>query len=77
MTLAELSAGYIAAGDLVRHKIGLLRQQLRACDNAAQRAQLRQRINALGKILTQLNDLAELTAKYYERGFYRNEAYTL
>lgn len=34
-------------------------------------------MNALSSVLTQMNELAELTAHYYEKGFYRDEKYSL
>ena len=39
--------------------------------------QIKRRIAELTPILTEMNELAELTAHYYERGYYRNEKYTL
>ena len=38
---------------------------------------LRRRINELTPMLTEMNELAELTEHYYDRGYYRNEKYTL
>ena len=38
---------------------------------------LKRRIAALTPMLTQMNELAELTAHYYDRGYYRSEKYTL
>ena len=39
--------------------------------------QLKRRIAELSPILTQMNELAELTAHYYDRGYYRSGKYTL
>ena len=38
---------------------------------------IKRRIAELTPLLTQMNELAELTERYYERGYYRNEKYTL
>ena len=38
---------------------------------------LKRRIAELTPMLTQMNELAELTAHYYDRGYYRSEKYTL
>ena len=38
---------------------------------------IKRRIAELTPMLTQMNELAELTARYYERGYYRNEKYTV
>ncbi len=77
MKLQELSAGYEAAAVLLRAKLKVLRARLRASDDAQKRASLKWEIALLAEILTQCNELADLTAHYYERGYYRNEKYTL
>jgi hypothetical protein len=38
---------------------------------------IKRRIAELTPMLTQMNELAELTAHYYDRGYYRSEKYTL
>ena len=38
---------------------------------------IKRRITELTPMLTQMNELAELTAHYYERGYYRSEKYTV
>jgi hypothetical protein len=38
---------------------------------------IKRRIAELTPMLTQMNELAELTAHYYDKGYYRNEKYTL
>ena len=38
---------------------------------------LRRRIAELTPILTQMNELAELTAHYYDRSYHKHEKYTL
>lgn len=77
MKLAELSGGYLSTALLLRERLRTLRQRLRAADCPAERAALRHSIAVLSEIQTQCYELAELTAHYYERGFYRNEKYTL
>ena len=75
--LCELSEGYIESAQVLRAKLKTLRADLRHAKTPQERAALRSRIAALAEILTQCNELSELTAHYYERGFYRNERYTL
>ena len=63
MTLYELSACY--------------RQALADETDPDKLWHLRRRINELTPMLTEMNELAELTEHYYDRGYYRNEKYTL
>lgn len=77
MKLAELSEGYLQAALLLREKLRLLRQELKGADDPQRRAVLRHEIALLSGIMTQCRELAELTAHYYERGYWRDEKYTL
>lgn len=77
MTLIQLSAEYAASAALLRVRIRELRQALRQETDPEERFRLRRRIADLSPMLTQMNQLAELTARYYERGYCRNEKYTL
>ena len=77
MTLAELSAGYEAAAVPLRARLRELRGQLAAAEDPEEIWHLKRRIGELTPMLTQMNELAELTAHYYDRGYYRSEKYTL
>ena len=77
MTLAELSPAYLEAAALLRSRLRLLRQALAQETDPERIWHLKRRIAELTPILTQMNELAELTAHYYDRGYYRNEKYTL
>lgn len=77
MHLWELSAGYEASAVLLRNRLRQLRQAVSASDDPDEIWHLKRRIAELTPMLTQMNELAELTARYYERGYYRNEKYTL
>ena len=77
MELRELSAGYEGAAGLLRKRLRLLRQMLAEEKDPEEIWHLKRRIGELTPMLTQMNELAELTARYYERGYYRNEKYTL
>ena len=77
MTLQQLSGNYRAAAALLRARLRLLRQQLAAAEDPDTRWHLKRRVAELTPILTQMNELAELTEHYYERGYYRSEKYTL
>ena len=75
--LCELSAGYEYSAKLLRDRLRQLRRELAQATDPEEKWHLKRRIAELGPILTQMNELAELTARYYERGYRRNEKYTL
>lgn len=77
MTLTELSADYEASARLLRDRLKLLRQLLRETRDPEQRWRLKRRIAELTPLLTEMNELAELTAHYYDRGYWRNEKYRI
>ncbi len=76
MTLHEMSYTYREDALRFRMRITLLREQSRgAGKKEAQR--LHRRILELEALARQSRELAELTQRYYERGYHRNEKYTL
>ena len=77
MTLREMSASYAESAARLSAILRELRAQLRVCTDEAERFRLQQRISLFCEVLTQTRDLTKLTAHYYERGFWRNEKYTL
>ena len=77
MTLQELSRCYEEAAVPLRDRLRFLRQAVAASEDADEIWHLKRRIAELTPMLTQMNELAELTARYYERGYYRNEKYTV
>ncbi len=77
MTLTELSRCYEEAAVPLRRRLRELRIALAQAQDPEERFHLKRRIAELTPMLTQMNELAELTAHYYERGYYRSEKYTL
>lgn len=77
MTLAQISKDYEASAALLSKRLYLLRKMLAREEDPEAVWQLQRRIAVLTPMLTQMNELAELTARYYERGYHRNEKYTL
>ena len=75
--MAELSLCYEAAAVPLRARLRELRYALAAAEDAEEVWQLKRRIAELTPMLTQMNELAELTAHYYDRGYYRSEKYTV
>ena len=77
MTLKELSVCYEVAALPLRTRLKQLRRALEQETDPDTIWHLKRRIADLTPILTQMNELAELTAHYYDRGYYRSEKYTL
>ena len=77
MTLKEISEGYRAAAVPLRARLKELRKALAEATDPEEIWHIKRRIAELTPMLTQMNELAELTQRYYERGYYRNEKYTL
>ena len=73
MHLWELSESYEAAARPLRE----LRLLLAATEDPEEIWHLKRRIAELTPMLTEMNELAELTRRYYEPGYHRNEKYTL
>lgn len=77
MTLRALSADYRAAAQLLRQRLRQLRLEEKMTTDEHTRFWLKRRKLVLSEMLQQMNELAELTEHYYERGYYRNEKYAL
>lgn len=77
MTLYEISGGYRQAAAPLRARLRQLRRQLKQTTDPEEIWHIKRRIAELTPMLTQVNELAELTERYYERGYYRSEKYTL
>ena len=77
MTLQELSKCYEEAAVPLRNRLRELRYALAAADDPEEIWHIKRRIGELTPMLTQMNELAELTAHYYDRGYWRDEKYTI
>ena len=77
MTLRQLSDSYEAAAVPLRARLRELRQALQCTTDPEEAWHLKRRIAELTPMLTQMNELKELTEHYYDRGYYRSEKYTL
>lgn len=77
VTLLEMSREYKDTALKISALLRPLRAQYRSSKDPEERFWLKQRIAILTQVLTQTNELAQLTAHYYERGYWRNEKYTL
>ena len=77
MTMTELSRSYEESAVLLRERLYQLRRLLNESRDPEEIWHLKRRIAELVPILTQMNELAELTAHYYDRGYWRSEKYTL
>ena len=75
--LKELSRGYREAARPLRARLRELRFALDKADDPEEIWHLKRRIAELTPLLTQMNELADLTEHYYDRGYWRSEKYTL
>lgn len=78
MTLLELSVQYRAQADALRARIALLEgTPPEQGPGEAGALLLQARVHMLRTMWREARDLAVLTARYYERGYRRNDRYTL
>ena len=77
MSLTDLSGSYEYAASLLRARLRQLRFALAEAEDPEEIFQLKRRIGELTPMLTEMIELAELTAHYYERGYWRNGKYTM
>ena len=77
MSLTELSQSYEYSASLLRKRLRELRLAIAETEDPEEIFHLKRRIGELTPMLTQMNELAELTARYYERGYWRNGKYTM
>ena len=77
MTMLELSRCYEEAAVPLRARLRQLRRLLAQTQDPEEIFHLKRRIQELTPMLTQMNELAELTAHYYDRGYWRSEKYTV
>ena len=76
VTLKEMSKEYRQAAQPLRRRLRELRRMLKTAADPEQRWHIQREIAELTPVLTQINELAELTEHYYERGYWRGEKYT-
>ena len=76
MTLYQMSYVYREDALRFRMRITVLREQAKAAEGE-DKLRLKRRILELQQLLRQSRELADLTRHSYERGYYRNEKYTL
>lgn len=76
-TLKQISEGYRQAAVPLRERLSLLRKMLARARDPEEVFQIQRRIAELTPMLTQVNELAELTEHYYDKGYYRHEKYRI
>lgn len=75
MTLAELAVSYRNTQELLRHRIQLV-QELPAYTEAEAIAKT-ERLRLLEAMRRDVRDMAVICERYYDRGYRRNERYSL
>ena len=77
MTLEQIGGLYRASAEPLRKRLKELRSALKTAEDPEEIWRLKRRIAELTPMLTECNALAVLCERYYERGYYRDERYTL
>lgn len=77
MTLREMSEDYRRSSRILSDRLRVLRKARRECADPEQRWRLQRRIAVLTEMLTQTNELADCTDRYYERGYHCPEKYRI
>lgn len=77
MTLKDLAPAYQEAAELLSRRIRELRLAAAQSSDPEEIWRLRRRIAELSPMLTQTRELADLTEHYYDKGYWRNEKYTV
>ena len=77
MTLREMSVEYRAQAQALRGRMQELEKAWKQTEDPAERDNLEGRIWTLEVLWRETRDQAVLLERYYERGYHRNEKYTL
>lgn len=77
MTMKEMAPWCREQARVLRREIRALRQERSAAQSQEARADLEGRIQALYPIVREMEELAEHMEHYYDRGYCRNEKYTI
>jgi len=76
MTLYEMS--FVYSDDAMRFRVRILELREAAKEAEPEEAKLlKRRIEELQTLLRQSRELAEMTRRYYERSYHKNEKYTI
>ena len=77
MTLREISGEYRDSSRRLSARLRVLRKQQKACTDPDEKNRLTWQIHRMAEMLTQMNELAELTENYYEKGYHVNVKYRI
>lgn len=77
MTLVEMSELYRRQSQILDGRIRLLTALEKGLEDEKEQCLMRSRIDMLVKMRREAQELALVTGRYYERGYRRNERYSL
>ncbi|MFI3250093.1 MAG: hypothetical protein R3Y07_03940 [Eubacteriales bacterium] len=77
MTLSQLSEDYHRNSQILSERVKKLERQIKDTKNHQERSQLGERVRILSTMLRESQEIAVLTARYYDRGYRKNVKYTL
>lgn len=77
MKLKDMSYMYEVDACIFRERISELRARMKGTADPVEQAKCKRRIADLQVLVRQSRELAVLTRRYYERGYHKDEGYTL
>ena len=77
MTLYEMSFVYEKSWELLRKRVQELRRAEKETKDSKELRRIRQRLSELDPILREMRELTMHTRRYYEKGYHKNEKYSL
>ncbi len=75
-SMEVLSREYAHSAEKLKVRLRQLRRQLAQAPTPREAERIRRRILTLTPMLTEMRELRQLTAHYYDRGYYRDKKYT-
>lgn len=77
MTLYEMSFVYEESWELLRKRVQELHRAEKETKDSEELRRIRQRLSELDPMLREMRELTMHTRHYYEKGYHKNEKYSL
>lgn len=77
MTLLRMAVDYRQSGELIRLRIAALKEAQQQTDDMDEKLRYEGRIRDLSAMYRDTREVALVLERYYDRGYHRNERYSL